>query len=162
MILLLREAAHVDKLGFEQFYRGMVALMQKDKPGTLFDKQLVLSTLIKLASLQEKRVEAMSAQEQKLGIVSPRLDRMIWHLEESLVRMQRIRFDLGLDQRVLPLSWSESTERQVELRQKADVQRQCVEAYAEAEQAFKSLEAEHPIGDAGRLSVQNSDNDVNR
>src|SRR3954470_20493273 len=119
--------------------------MQNDEADTLFDKMVVLNTLVKLAKLQDQRVDAMRTQEQKLGIIDARLDKMIWHLEESLVRMQRIRFDLGLDQRVLPLSWSESTERQVELRQKADVQRQCVEAYAEAEQAFKSLEAEHPI-----------------
>ena len=58
----------------------------------------VLDELVKLANIQDERVLAMRAEERKLGFINPRLDTAIRVHEHILLSIQRMRFDLGLDE----------------------------------------------------------------
>ena len=58
----------------------------------------VLDELVKLAKIQRARVFVMLIQEEKSGFFNPRLETAIRVFEHLLLSIQKIRFDLGLDE----------------------------------------------------------------
>jgi hypothetical protein len=57
----------------------------------------VLEKLVNLADIQDQRVLALSAQENKSGITNPRLDNAIKLYQDLVVSVQALTFDLGLE-----------------------------------------------------------------
>ena len=58
----------------------------------------MLDELVKLANIQDERVLAMRAEERRLRFINPRLDTAIRVHADILRSIQRMRFDLGLDE----------------------------------------------------------------
>jgi hypothetical protein len=58
----------------------------------------VLEKLVKLANIQDERVLALSAEENKSGFINPGLDSAIRLHRELLVSLQALTFDLGVEE----------------------------------------------------------------
>jgi hypothetical protein len=91
----------------------------------------VLDELVKLAKMQRERVLAMLAREEKSGFINPRLESEMRMLEHLLLSIQKMRFDLGLDERKRDISWKEAAERH------AEEQRTIYDTYMEAERILE-------------------------
>ena len=115
----------------------------------------VLDELMKLANIQGERVLAMRAQERKLGFFNPRLDAAIRVHERILLSIQRMRFDLGLDEynRCIPRAQTaeSAAEGQVEL----------YEALKVAEEIFTRRLGTRDVVDVATPSVHNSETEMN-
>jgi hypothetical protein len=103
----------------------MEPLMGSSEPET------VLKGLIELANLQRRRVLALFADEMKTGFINVHLDRAMNLYAKALLSIQKMRFDLGLDERKHEVSWAEAAER------RAEEQRNIYEAYTEAEKILE-------------------------
>ena len=114
----------------------------------------VLDELVKLANIQDERVLAMRAGERKLGFINPRLDTAIRVHEHILLSIQRMRFDLGLDEYKRGIPQAQTTESA------AEVQRQVYEAYKAADEVFTQLLGTRD-GVVATPSVHNSETEIN-
>lgn len=93
------------------------------------DSKVLLCELIKLANIQEERVLAMWAEERKLGVINPHLNTAIRMYKDLLLSIQKLRFDLGLDEY--------RRGKLLEGTSPAEVQQQVTQAIAEVEQIFE-------------------------
>jgi len=115
----------------------------------------VLDELVKLANLQDERVLAMRAAERKLGFINPRLDTAIRLHVHLLLSVQRMRFDLGLDEYKRGIPQAQTAESA------AEVQRQVYEAYKAAEEIFARGLGPGDVVDVATPSVRNSETEIN-
>jgi hypothetical protein len=90
----------------------------------------VLDELVRLANIQDERVLAMRAEERRLGFTNPRLDTAIRLHVHILLSIQRMRFDLGLDEYKRGIPQAQTAESA------AEEQRQLYEALKVAEEIF--------------------------
>ena len=115
----------------------------------------VLDELMKLANIQGERVLAMRAQEGKLGFINPRLDAAIRVHERILLSIQRMRFDLGLDEYKRGIPRAQTAESA------AEVQVQLYEAFKAAEEIFTRRLGTRDVVDVATPSVHNSETEIN-
>ena len=118
------------------------------------DASIVLDELVKLANIQDERVLAMRAEERKSGFINPRLDTAIRVHEHMLLSIQRMRFDLGLDEYKRGIPRAQTAESA------AEVQVQVYEAYKAAEEIFTRL-GSRDVVDVATPSVHNSETEMN-
>ena len=111
--------------------------------------------LEKLANIQDERVLAMRAEERKSGFVNPRLDTAIRLHADILRSIQKMRFDLGLDEykRGIPRAQTADTA--------ADDQARIYEAYKAAEEIFTRRLGTRDVVDVATPSVHNSETEMN-
>ena len=115
----------------------------------------VLDELVKLANIQDERVLAMRAQERKLGFINPRLDTAIRLHEHILLSIQRMMFDLGLDEYKRGIPQAQTAESA------AEGQRQLYEALKVAEEIFARRLGTRDVVDVATPSVHNSETEMN-
>jgi hypothetical protein len=115
----------------------------------------VLCELVKLATIQDERVLAMRAEERKSGFINPRLDAAIRVHEHILLSIQRMRFDLGLDEYKRRIPRAQTAESA------AEVQVQLYEAYKAAEEIFTRRLGTRDVVDVATPSVHNSETEIN-
>ena len=115
----------------------------------------MLDELVKLANIQDERVLAMRAEERKLGFINPRLDAAIRVHERILLSIQRMRFDLGLDEYKRGIPQAETAESA------AEKQRQLYEAFKVAEEIFTRRLGTRDVVDVATPSVHNSETEMN-
>jgi hypothetical protein len=111
--------------------------------------------LEKLANIQDERVLAMRAEERKLGFINPRLDTAIRLHEHILLSIQRMRFDLGLDEYKRGIPQAQTAESA------AEDQRQLYEAFTVAEEIFARRLGTRDVVDVATPSVHNSETEMN-
>ena len=111
--------------------------------------------LEKLANIQDERVLAMRAEERKLGFINPRLDAAIRLHVHILLSIQRMRFDLGLDEYKRGIPQAQTAESA------AEVQVQVYEAYKAAEEIFTRRLGTRDVVDVATPSVHNSETEIN-
>jgi hypothetical protein len=120
---------------------------------------IVLDELVKLANIQDERMLAMRAQEQKLGFINPHLDTAMRVHKDLLVSIQEMRFDLGLDE------YKRRTPREqiaAAAEKEARLQKQEYEAYEAAEKIFRRrLSGTRNVADVARPSVHDSETEIN-
>jgi hypothetical protein len=120
---------------------------------------IVLDELVKLANIQDERMLAMRAQEQKSGFINPHLDTAIRVHKDLLVSIQEMRFDLGLDE------YKRRTPREqiaAAAEKEARLQKQVYEAYEAAEKIFRRrLSGTRNVADVARPSVHDSETEIN-
>ena len=126
-----------------------------NKEANLTDALVVLNELVKLANIQEERVLAMRAQERKSGFINPRLDTAIRVHEHLLLNIQRMRFDLGLDEYKRGIAQTQTAARA------AEVQRQLYEAFTVADEIFTRRFGTRDVVDVATPSVHNSETEMN-
>jgi hypothetical protein len=129
--------------------------MQNNEDSSVLDELAVLDELVKLANLQDERVLAMRAQERKSGFINPRLDTAIRVHEHLLLNIQRMRFDLGLDEYKRGIPQTQTGARA------AEVQRQLYEAFTVAEEIFERRLGTRDVVDVATPSVRNSETEIN-
>jgi len=129
--------------------------MQNNEDSSVLDELAVLDELVKLANLQDERVLAMRAQERKSGFINPRLDTAIRVHEHILLSIQRMRFDLGLDEYKRGIPQAQTAESA------AEVQVQVYEAYKAAEEIFTRRLGTRDVVDVATPSVHNSETEMN-
>jgi hypothetical protein len=111
--------------------------------------------LEKLANIQDERVLAMRAEERKLGFINPRLDTAIRVHADILRSIQRMRFDLGLDEYKRGIPQAQTAESA------AEEQRQLYEALKVAEEIFARRLGTGDVVDVATPSVHNSETEMN-
>ena len=120
---------------------------------------IVLDELVKLANIQDERMLATRAQEQKSGFINPHLDTAIRVHKDLLVSIQEMRFDLGLDE------YKRRTPREqiaAAAEKEARLQKQVYEAYEAAEKIFRRrLSGTRNVADVARPSVHDSETEIN-
>ena len=120
---------------------------------------IVLDELVKLANIQDERMLAMRAQEQKSGFINPHLDTALRVHKDLLVSIQEMRFDLGLDE------YKRRTPREqiaAAAEKEARLQKQVYEAYEAAEKIFRRrLSGTRNVADVARPSVHDSETEIN-
>ena len=120
---------------------------------------IVLDELVKLANIQDERMLAMRAQEQKSGFINPHLDTAIRVHKDLLVSIQEMRFDLGLDE------YKRRTPREqiaAAAEKEARLQRQVYEACEAMEEIFRrGLSGTRDVADVARPSVHDSETEIN-
>ena len=109
----------------------------------------VLDELMKVANIQGERVLAMRAEERKLGFINPRLDAAIRVHERILLSIQRMRFDLGLDE------YKRGTPRAQTAESAAETQVQLYKAFKVAEEIFTRRFGTRDVVDVATPSVHN-------
>jgi hypothetical protein len=104
-----------------------------------------LEELITVANLEEERVLAIWAEEQKSGLMNPRLDTMIRIQKELLLSVQEIFFDVGLDdyKRHTPSDHIVAVETR-----RAEQEARAAEAVREMEEIFEKHVGKWPQADA--------------
>jgi hypothetical protein len=125
------------------------------------EPETVLESLIEVAELQRDRVLAMFAEEMKRDLVNHHLNASLEQYSRLLLRIQGLRFDLGLDEKKRwlsremnrPLSWKERAE---EIERNG---RETYKAYAAAEEIFAELCAARDA-ETARSGVQNLTTEV--
>jgi hypothetical protein len=115
----------------------------------------VLDELVKLANLQDERVLAMRAQERKSGLINPRLDTAIRLHVYILLSIQRMMFDLGLDEYKRGIPQAQTAESA------AGVQVQLYDAFKVAEEIFARRWGPGDVVDVATPSVHNSETEMN-
>ena len=81
----------------------------------------------------------MCAQERKSGFINPRLDSAIRVHADLLMKIQEVRFDVGLDEYRRRTPWEQI---EAAAKEKQQIQKACYEAYAAAGEVLKRLAAE--------------------
>ena len=115
----------------------------------------VLDELVKLANIQDERVLAMRAEEQKSGFIDPRLDAAIRVHEHLLLSLQKTMFDLGLDEYKRGIPRAQTAESA------AESQKQLYEAFKLAEEIFARRLGTRDVVDVATPSVHNSETEIN-
>ena len=115
----------------------------------------MLDELVKLANIQDERVLAMRAEERKLRFINPRLDAAIRLHVHILLSIQRMMFDLGLDEYKRGIPQAETAESA------AEKQRQLYEAFKVAEEIFTRRLGTRDVVDVATPSVHNSETEMN-
>jgi hypothetical protein len=115
---------------------------------------IVLDELVKLANIQDERMLAMRAQERKSGFINPHLDIAIRVHEHLLLNIQKMRFDLGLDEYKRNIPKVQTAESA------AEDQMRIYEAYKAAEEIFRRLGTRDVVGEE-RTSGRNSETEIN-
>ena len=115
----------------------------------------MLDELVKLANIQDERVLAMRAEERKLRFINPRLDAAIRLHVHILLSIQRMMFDLGLDEYKRGIPQAETAESA------AEVQRKLYEAFTVAEEIFTRRLGTRDVVDVATPSVHNSETEMN-
>ena len=115
----------------------------------------VLDELVKLANIQDERVLAMRAEERKLGFINPRLDAAIRVHVHILLSIQRMMFDLGLDEYKRGIPQAQTAESA------AEVQAQLYEALTAAEEILTRRLGTRDVVDVATPSVHNSETEIN-
>ena len=115
----------------------------------------MLDELVKLANIQDERVLAMRAEERKLRFIDPRLDAAIRLHVHILLSIQRMMFDLGLDEYKRGIPQAETAESA------AEKQRQLYEAFKVAEEIFTRRLGTRDVVDVATPSVHNSETEIN-
>jgi hypothetical protein len=98
-------------------------------------KTVVLDDLVELANILRARILAMLAEEEKSAFIHPWVDRSMRLYSHVLRIIQKMRFDLGLDEYKgrpkRPLSWNEAS------RQREREQAEIYKAYHAADEILK-------------------------
>jgi hypothetical protein len=115
----------------------------------------VLDELMKLANIQDERVLAMRAEERKLGFINPRLDAAITVHERILLSIQKMRFDLGLDEYKRGIPRAQTAESA------AETQVQLYKAFEVAEEIFARRLGTPDVVDEATPAVHNSETEIN-
>ena len=113
----------------------------------------VLDELVKLANIQDERVLAMRAQERKSGFINPRLDAAIRLHVHILLSIQKMMFDLGLDEYKRGVPQARTAESD------AEVQRELYKGFMLAEEIFARRLGTRDVVDVATPSVHNSETD---
>jgi hypothetical protein len=92
----------------------------------------------------------MRAEERKLGFINPRLDTAIKVHERILLSIQRMRFDLGLDEYKRGIPQAQTAESA------AEGQVQLYEAFTAAEEILTRRLGTRDVVDVATPSVHNS------
>src|SRR5512135_1781818 len=108
------------------------AVMSETNKEDMADNLVVLNELVEIANIQDERIRDMRAQERK-SFINPRLDTAIRVYTDLLMRIQEMRFDLGLDEYRRRTPWEQIA---AAAKEKEQVQRACYEAYAAAGEIF--------------------------
>ena len=126
------------------------------------EPETVLESLMELADLVRDRVLALFADEMKRGLLNVHLERAINVYAKVLLSIQKLRFDLGLDEKKRPLSCEKS--RPLSWKQRAEqIERDgkaTYEAYAAAEEVFANLYATRNV-ETERSEAQKSATEIN-
>jgi hypothetical protein len=115
----------------------------------------VLDELVRLANIQDERVLAMRAEERRLGFTNPRLDTAIRLHVHILRSIQRMMFDLGLDEYKRGIPQAKTAESA------AGVQVQLYDAFKVAEEIFARRLGPGDVVDVATPSVHNSETEMN-
>jgi len=115
----------------------------------------MLDELVKLANIQDERVLAMRAEERKLRFINPRLDAAIRLHVHILLSIQRMMFDLALDEYKRGIPQAQTAESA------AEGQRQLYEALKVAEEIFARRLGTRDVVDVATPSVHNSETEIN-
>jgi hypothetical protein len=124
------------------------------------EAETVLEQLMKVAILQRQRVLTLWGEEMKSGLLNLRLERALNLYVKVLLSIQNLRFELGLDEKKLPLSraksrplsWKQRAEK-VE-REAQEIDEACAAAKKDVDKFFASLSAD-------RSGVQNPTTEIN-
>ena len=115
----------------------------------------MLDELVKLANIQDERVLAMRAEERKLRFINPRLDAAIRLHVHILLSIQKIMFDLGLDEYKRGIPQAQTAESD------AEVQRELYKGFTLAEEIFARRLGPRDVADVATPSVHNSEPEIN-
>ncbi len=115
------------------------------------EAETVLEKLMEIAILQRQRVFTLFGDEMKTGLLNLRLERALNMYVKVLLSIQKLRFELGLDEKKLllsrektrPLSWKQRAEK-VE-REAKEIDEACAAAKKDVDKFFASLEFRSPM-----------------
>ena len=115
----------------------------------------MLDELVKVANIQGERVLAMRAEERKLQFINPRLDAAIRLHVHILLSIQKMMFDLGLDEykRCVPQARTAESD--------AEVQRELYKGFMLAEEIFARRLGTRDVVGEERTSGRNSETEIN-
>jgi hypothetical protein len=85
------------------------------------EAETVLEKLMEIAILQRQRVLTLLDEEMKTGLLNLRLEHALNMYVKVLLSIQKLRFELGLDEKKLPLSRGKN--RPLSWKQRAETSR---------------------------------------
>jgi hypothetical protein len=123
------------------------------------EAETVLEKLMEIAILQRQRVLTLLDEEMKTGLLNLRLEHALNMYVKVLLSIQKLRFELGLDEKKLPLSrgknrplsWKQRAEKAE--REAKEIDEACAAAKKDVAKFFASLEFRLPMEINGSKNI---------